>query len=59
MGTVRVLNQGSGRGLAVLRLQEGLEAARGEAKLHVQDTPQVSVTPWRPAWWPNSWQQVD
>ena len=59
MGTVRVLNQGSGRGLAVLRLQEGMEAARGEAKLHVQDMPQVSVTPWRPAWWPNSWQQVD
>ena len=59
LGVVRVLNQGSGRGLAVLRLQEGLQAARGELKLRLQDTPQVSVTPWRPVWWPSAWQQVD
>ena len=59
VGVVRVLNQGSGRGLAVMRLQEGLQAARGDLKLHVQDTPQVSIAPWRPVWWPSAWQQID
>jgi len=55
MGTLRVLNQGSGRGLALLRLQEGLLAARGEASLRIKERPQVACAPWRPAWWPSSW----
>lgn len=54
-GNVRVLNLGSGRGLAVLRLQQGLAAAAGQMALHVKCSPHVEVQPWRPSWWPADW----
>lgn len=54
-GTVRVLNLGSGRGLAVLRLQQGLAAAAGQSALHIKSSPHVRVQPWRPSWWPAEW----
>ena len=55
LGTLRVLNQGSGRGLALLRLREGLALARGEQSLRMKDRPLVQCATWRPAWWPASW----
>jgi len=55
VGILRVLNQGSGRGLALLRLQEGLALARGEKALRMRDRPSVSCASWRPAWWPMAW----
>ena len=54
-GNIRVLNVGSGRGLAVLRLQQGLAAAAGELELRVKSSPSVKVQPWRPSWWPVEW----
>jgi hypothetical protein len=54
-GNIRVLNVGSGRGLAVLRLQQGLAAAAGEMELRVKSTPSVKVQPWLPSWWPVEW----
>ena len=55
VGTLRVLNQGSGRGLALLKLREGLALARGEQALRVKERPSVSCATWRPAWWPAAW----
>jgi len=54
-GVVRVFNVGSGRGLAVMRLQQGLPAVAGLLPLHVKDSPHVHVQPWRPSWWPAEW----
>mmetsp|Transcript_16306 Transcript_16306/g.48902 ORF Transcript_16306/g.48902 Transcript_16306/m.48902 type:complete len:357 (+) Transcript_16306:94-1164(+) len=51
-GVVKVINAGSGRGLAVLRLQQALAAAHGKQRLHIQEQPKVQLQPWRPSWWP-------
>lgn len=51
VGNVRVLTEGSKRGLAVLRLQQGLAAAAGKQSLRIRDQPDQQVRPWQPSWW--------
>lgn len=55
IGSLRVLNQGSGRGLALLRLKEGIALAHGQRSLRMKDKPAVTCATWRPSWWPNVW----
>lgn len=51
VGNIRVLNGGSGRGLAMLRLQQGLAAAAGKQSLHIKEQPNQKLQPWQPTWW--------
>lgn len=51
VGAIRVLNTDTGRGLSILRLEQGLAAAAGKGSLHIKGRPSQQLQPWQPTWW--------